>query len=65
MVVARDRYLAEDAAEAIGVDYEVLPAVVDPEKALEPDAPILHDKVGTNLAGHRRLVVFPAGSPHL
>src|SRR5919204_407134 len=56
VVVARDRYLAEDAAEAVGVDYEVLPAVVDPEKALEPDAPVLHDKVGTNLAGHRRLV---------
>jgi 2-furoyl-CoA dehydrogenase large subunit len=56
VVVARDRYLAEDAAEVVGVDYEVLPAVIDPEKALEPGAPILHDKVGTNLAGHRRLV---------
>jgi 2-furoyl-CoA dehydrogenase large subunit len=56
VVVARDRYLAEDAAEVVGVDYGVLPAVVDPEKALEPDAPILHDKVGSNLAGHRRLV---------
>ena len=56
VVVARDRYLAEDAAEAVVVDYEVLPAVVDPEKALEPDAPILHEAVGSNLAGHRRLV---------
>jgi len=56
VVVARDRYLAEDAAEAVRVDYEPLPAVVDPEKALEPDAPVLHDKVGTNLAGHRRLI---------
>jgi 2-furoyl-CoA dehydrogenase large subunit len=56
VVVARDRYLAEDAAETVGVDYEVLPAVVDPEKALEPDAPVLHEKVGSNLAGHRRLV---------
>ncbi len=56
VVVARDRYLAEDAAEMVGVDYEPLPAVVDPEKALEPDAPILHDRVGSNLAGHRRLV---------
>src|SRR5207244_5477385 len=56
VVVARDRYLAEDAAEAVVVDYEPLPAVVDPEKALEPGAPVLHDKVGTNLAGHRRLV---------
>src|SRR5437762_4077304 len=56
VVVARDRYLAEDAAELVDVEYEPLPAVVDPEKALEPDAPVLHDKVGTNLAGHRRLV---------
>jgi 2-furoyl-CoA dehydrogenase large subunit len=56
VVVARDRYLAEDAAEMVAVDYEPLPAVVDPERALEPDAPILHEKVGTNLAGNRRLV---------
>src|ERR671925_1111121 len=56
LVVARDRYLAEDAAEAVAVDYEPLPAVVDVEKALEPDAPVLHEQVGTNLAGHRRLV---------
>src|SRR5262245_60341378 len=56
VVVARDRYLAEDAAELIDVHYEPLPAVLDPEKALEPDAPVLHERVGTNLAGHRRLV---------
>src|SRR2546428_9103535 len=56
VVVARDRYTAEDAADQLVVRYEPLPAVVDPEKALEPDAPILHEAVGTNLAGHRRLV---------
>src|SRR5919204_4271363 len=56
VVVARDRYLAEDAADAVVVDYEPLPAVVDAERALEPDAPILHEAVGTNLANHRRLV---------
>src|SRR5437016_3202345 len=56
VVVARDRYLAEDAAEWGEVAYEPLPAVIDPEKALEPDAPVLHEKAGTNLAGHRRLV---------
>jgi hypothetical protein len=54
VVVARSRYLAEDAAEAVVVEYEPLPAV-DVERALEPDAPILHEAVGTNLAGHRRL----------
>ena len=56
IVIARDRYLAEDAADAVVVDYEPLPAVVDAERALEPDAPILHEEVGTNLANHRRLV---------
>ena len=56
VVVARNRYEAEDAAEAVVVHYEPLPAVVDPEKALEPDAPVLHEAVGSNLAGHRRLV---------
>jgi len=56
VVVARNRYLAEDAAEAVVVQYEPLPAVVDVERALEPDAPVLHEPVGSNLAGHRRLV---------
>jgi 2-furoyl-CoA dehydrogenase large subunit len=56
VVVARSRYLAEDAAEAVIVRYEPLPAVVDVERALEPGAPVLHEAVGSNLAGHRRLV---------
>ncbi|MGH7312673.1 MAG: xanthine dehydrogenase family protein molybdopterin-binding subunit, partial [Candidatus Rokuibacteriota bacterium] len=56
VVVARDRYLAEDAVEAVSVRYEPLPVVIDPERALEPEAPVLHEAVGTNLAGHRRLV---------
>jgi carbon-monoxide dehydrogenase large subunit len=42
VVVATDRYLAEDAAEQVVVDYEPLPPVVDAEAALRPDAPILH-----------------------
>jgi 2-furoyl-CoA dehydrogenase large subunit len=56
VVVARTRALAEDAAHAVHVDYEPLPAVVDVERALEPGAPVLHEAVGSNLAGHRRLV---------
>src|SRR5947207_4120240 len=56
VVVARDRYLAAREADLVEVAYEPRPAVIDPEKALEPDAPVLHDRVGTNLAGHRRLV---------
>jgi carbon-monoxide dehydrogenase large subunit len=40
-VVAESRYAAADGAAAIEVDYEPLPVVVDPKKALEADAPIL------------------------
>jgi 2-furoyl-CoA dehydrogenase large subunit len=54
-VVARDRYLAEDALELIDVEYEPLPAIVDPERALDAGAPILHENIGSNLACHRLL----------
>jgi 2-furoyl-CoA dehydrogenase large subunit len=56
VVVAKNRYVAEDAADLVRVSYEPLPVVVDPERALEPDAPILHEAVGSNLANNRRLV---------
>jgi carbon-monoxide dehydrogenase large subunit len=49
VVVADNRYLAEDAVEAIAVDYEPLPAVIDPEAAMEPDAPVVHEDVGSNI----------------
>ncbi len=55
VVVAEDRYLAEDALQAIHVEYEPLPAVVDVEKAVAEGAPILHPKVGTNVINHREL----------
>ncbi len=55
LVVARNRYQAEDALDAIRVDYEPLPAVVDPERAAAPGAPLLHDEHGTNVAVHRSL----------
>ena len=56
MVIARDRYLAEDALDLVQVEYEPLPAVVDPEDALKPGAPILHEAVGSNEACHREIV---------
>ena len=40
-VIATDRYAAADGVEAVEVDYEPLPVVVDPFKALEPGAPVL------------------------
>jgi carbon-monoxide dehydrogenase large subunit len=42
-VVAEDRYSARDALELIEVDYEVLPAVADARRALDPDAPVIRD----------------------
>jgi carbon-monoxide dehydrogenase large subunit len=42
-VVAEDPYIAADAAELVEVDYEELPVLIDPHKALDPDAPILRD----------------------
>ncbi len=40
-VLAIDRYIAADGVAAVRVDYEPLPVVVDPKKALEPGAPVL------------------------
>src|SRR6267378_2384680 len=42
-VIATDRYAAADGVEAVEVDYEPLPVVVDPFKALEKGAPVLRD----------------------
>ena len=42
-VIADDHYAARDALELIEVEYEELPVLVDPRKALEPDAPIIRD----------------------
>ena len=47
-VVARDRYAAADALEAIEVDYEPLPVVLDLEDALREGAPLVHADKGTN-----------------
>jgi carbon-monoxide dehydrogenase large subunit len=52
MIVAESRYIAEDAAAEVFVDVEPLEAVVDLERALEEDAPVIHPQLGTNLAAH-------------
>src|SRR5436190_8923000 len=55
-VVATSRYAAADGVAAVEVEYEPLPVVVDPKKALEPDAPLLRpdkkDKQPTNQIYH-------------
>ena len=52
-VVAENRYLAEDAAGLVSVDYDPLPGVTDPESALE-DRALLHDEAGTNIIAARK-----------
>jgi aerobic carbon-monoxide dehydrogenase large subunit len=52
MVLAESRYIAEDAVEDIWVELEPLEAVVDIEKALDPDAPLVHEDLESNLASH-------------
>ncbi|MFZ9233538.1 MAG: aerobic carbon-monoxide dehydrogenase large subunit [Hylemonella sp.] len=45
MVLATDRYAAADGAALVEVDYEELPAIVDPKKAMLPDAPVLREDI--------------------
>jgi len=50
VAIANDPYAARDAADAIEVDYEPLPAVVDPEAAIKDGAALTHPDLGTNVA---------------
>lgn len=60
VVAATSMAVAVDAAEMVWVDYEVLPAVVDPEESLE-DQILLHEAAGTNVVNRSELVV---GDPY-
>ena len=55
VVVARDRYAAEDGLEAVEVDYDPRPALPDAESALADGAPILHQVLGDNVAARLRV----------
>jgi carbon-monoxide dehydrogenase large subunit len=48
VVIARDRYAAADALEAIAVEYDQLPAIVDMEAAIADGSPLVHADKGTN-----------------
>ncbi len=50
VVIASDRYLARDAADAIVVDIEQLPAIIDPEKAMAGQPGLVHEAFPNNLA---------------
>ncbi len=57
LVIASDRYVAEDAADLVVVDYETLPAVTTAEQALNSTVPVLHEGVAGNLADRLEAVV--------
>src|SRR6266516_4993685 len=59
-VVAKSRAEAEDACALVEVDYEMLPAVTDPETALDAKTPVIHPELGDNLTFERLL---NAGDP--
>jgi carbon-monoxide dehydrogenase large subunit len=48
VILGDDKYGVVDAAEDVVVEYDALPVVVDPEAALEPGAPVIHEQFGTN-----------------
>ncbi len=54
VVVAQDRYVAEDAVDLVEVVYEPLPPVLSFEEAVRPDAPRVDDALPTNLVCHQR-----------
>lgn len=60
VVVADTRYLAEDGADLLVVEYEQLPAVPGIDEAIAADAPVLHDAVGSNVVSDRN---FRYGDP--
>ncbi|MFZ1884614.1 MAG: molybdopterin cofactor-binding domain-containing protein [Rhodoplanes sp.] len=60
VVLAEDRYVAEDAADDIQVEYRKLPAVIDPLAATAEDAPLVHPAVGSNVPSERH---FSYGDP--
>jgi len=49
-VVAESRAVAEDGISRVRVEWEPLPAVTDPESALDPSTPVIHPELGDNLA---------------
>ena len=52
VVAADSRYVAEDAVDLVEVDYEELDPVTDPERAMQPGSPLVHDEWGDNIMDH-------------
>ena len=49
VVIAENRYIAEDAASLVNIDYAILPASADAEKAIEPGSPLAHTDATHNI----------------
>lgn len=60
VVVAANRYIAEDALDLIRVEYEPRSAVMEPEFAASPESAVLHDELGSNVVHTRN---FSYGDP--
>lgn len=60
IVLARDRYVAEDALALISVSYSPLEAAVDQEEATSTGAPVVHEDAGSNVVSSRE---FSYGDP--
>jgi carbon-monoxide dehydrogenase large subunit len=67
-VVAEDRYVAADAVDLVAVEYEALPALVDPRQAMAADAPVLREDLAGKSAGahgarkhHNHIFTWEAG----
>ena len=60
IVIARDRYIAEDAVGLIEVDYTPLAPAIDQEEATKEDAPVVHEAAGSNVVSTRE---FSYGEP--
>ncbi|MFD1694973.1 aerobic carbon-monoxide dehydrogenase large subunit [Roseibium aestuarii] len=50
-VIAENRYIADDAIQLVEVDYEELPVLVDPFKAMDADAPVLREDLAGKTEG--------------
>ena len=69
VILAESRYQAQDAAEAVTLDLEPLPAVVDAKRALEPGSALVHEQYQTNRIGEFVIekgatAAALAGAPH-
>ena len=60
LVVASNRYVAEDAADLVEVDYEPLKPLVDPEEALKDKSSLVHEDWGDNIHCHTE---YSTGDP--